>query len=238
MWSFFRRLFKVAESEAHSAIDKFEDPIKMTEQGIRDLKVDLQGTLKNLAEVKALQIRMRQEADQRKAAATDYEKKAMLLLQRGESGELPKGDADRLASEALSKKEQATTAAVKASKDLQAQDNMISQMESNVKRLSSQISSWEGELATLRARAKVAGATKKINQQLAQVDPTGTIAMLEKMRDKVAQDEALAESYGQIAMLDTNVDAEIDRALAGERVNELKGADSLAALKAKMGIQK
>jgi phage shock protein A len=34
----FKRLFKVGEAEAHSALDKLEDPIKMTEQGIRDLK--------------------------------------------------------------------------------------------------------------------------------------------------------------------------------------------------------
>ena len=34
----FKRLFKMGEAEAHSAIDKLENPIKLTEQGIRDLK--------------------------------------------------------------------------------------------------------------------------------------------------------------------------------------------------------
>ena len=34
----FRRLFKIGQAEANSAIDGMEDPIKMTEQGIRDLK--------------------------------------------------------------------------------------------------------------------------------------------------------------------------------------------------------
>ena len=37
----FKRLFKLGQSEAHSAMDKLEDPIKMTEQGIRDMKKDL-----------------------------------------------------------------------------------------------------------------------------------------------------------------------------------------------------
>jgi phage shock protein A len=37
----FSRLFNVGKAEAHAAIDKLEDPIKMTEQGIRDLKKDL-----------------------------------------------------------------------------------------------------------------------------------------------------------------------------------------------------
>ena len=35
------RLFKVGQSQAHAVVDRFEDPIKMTEQGIRDLKKDL-----------------------------------------------------------------------------------------------------------------------------------------------------------------------------------------------------
>ena len=34
-------------------MDKLEDPIKMTEQGIRDMKKDLESSLKALAEVKA-----------------------------------------------------------------------------------------------------------------------------------------------------------------------------------------
>ena len=36
-----RRLFTIGKAEANSAVDKLEDPIKMTEQGIRDLKEDL-----------------------------------------------------------------------------------------------------------------------------------------------------------------------------------------------------
>ena len=45
MASIFRRMFKVAESHAHSAMDNLEDPIKMTEQGIRDLKKNLQAAM-------------------------------------------------------------------------------------------------------------------------------------------------------------------------------------------------
>jgi len=58
MFNFFKRLFKVAQSEAHSAVSKLEDPIKLTEQGIRDLKGDLESSLKNLAEVKAISINL------------------------------------------------------------------------------------------------------------------------------------------------------------------------------------
>ena len=59
MLSVFQRMFKVAQSEAHSAMDKIEDPIKMTEQGIRDLKKDLQAAMESLAQVKASALRGR-----------------------------------------------------------------------------------------------------------------------------------------------------------------------------------
>ena len=55
----FRRLFKIGSAEANSLVDKLEDPIKMTEQGIRDLKNDLGSALQALAEVKALAIRFK-----------------------------------------------------------------------------------------------------------------------------------------------------------------------------------
>ena len=71
MFGVFKRLFKVAESEAHSAMDKLENPIKMTEQGIRDLKKDLEGSMKSLAQVKALTIQLKKEQAEKKHRATD-----------------------------------------------------------------------------------------------------------------------------------------------------------------------
>ena len=57
--------------------------------------------------------------------------------------------------------------------------------------------------------------------------------MLEKMRTKVAEDESLAQAYGEVADIDKSVDNEIDAALSQSNAT---ANDSLAALKAKMGI--
>ena len=82
--SIFQRLFSVGKAEVHSAIDKFEDPIKMTEQGIRDLKNDLNSAMTSLAEVKGQAIRLRKQAEDNKKASADWERKAMVLLQKPE----------------------------------------------------------------------------------------------------------------------------------------------------------
>ena len=232
----FKRLFKMAESEAHSAIDRFENPIKMTEQGIRDLKKDLENSIRSLAQVKALTIRLKKDASDKKQIAADYERKAILLLEKGQKGGMDGSEADRLASEALAKKESAFTQATTASQNIVNQEKMTVQLESNIKKLKSQVGQWENELVTLKARAKVASSTKKLNQQLAQVDSNSTLSMLEKMKTKVQEDEALAESYGEMAMVENNIDTEINKALAGGA--NPKASDSLASLKTKMGINK
>lgn len=231
MLSIFRRLFRVAEAETHAVIDKIEDPVKLTEQGIRDLKRDLTTNLQSIAEAKAVLIKLRRDAEEKKELAASYEKKAILLLKKAEGGLLDQTEADRLASEALNKKEAALAQVLSSTRDLEAQEKQTDQLQTVINRLKSNISKWENELITLKARAKVAQASKKLNKQLAQVDSEGTMALLEKMKAKVTEDEALAASYGEIAAIETNLDAEIDQALGS---GSQSSSDSLAALKAKL----
>jgi len=224
----------MGEAEAHSALDKLENPIKLTEQGIRDLKVDLDKALQALAEVKAMSIRSKNEASQARNQATDYERKAMLLLSKAEKGQLDPTEADRLASEALMKKEQAAKTAAEAEKRVAGFETNISQIDGNIKKLRSNVSHYENELKTLKARAKVSETTKKLNKQMAQIDSTGTISMLERMKEKVEEDEALAEAYGDISNESKSVDDEIDKVLEDEP--STAASESLAALKAKMKL--
>lgn len=232
--NFLKRLFKVGQAEAHSAIDKLEDPIKMTEQGIRDLKAQLNESLKALAEVKALAIRSRNDAGTSRAKAEDYEKKAMLLLQQAQNGELDLAEADRLATEALVKKEEAVQQSATSSDQQVRFEKSVSDLDGTVKTLRSKISRFENELKTLKARVKVSAATKNLNKQLSQVDSSNTISMLERMKEKVAQEEALAESYGEIANESRSIDEEIDKAL--ENTSQAEASNQLADLKARLGL--
>lgn len=227
----FNRLFRVGKAEAHAIVDKLEDPIKMTEQGIRDLKLDLDKSLQALAEVKAMAIRSKKDLTENKAKAKNYEQKAILLLHKAEKGELNITEADRLASEALSRKEEAMEAAVRAQEEVTRFDNNIAALDKNVKKLKSTITSYENELRTLKARARVSSATQKINKQLSGIDSSGTVSMLEKMKEKVAQQEALSEAYGEISMENRSIDDEIDDVLSDKNV---KASNSLEELKAKL----
>lgn len=227
----FNRIFNIGKAEVHSALDKLEDPIKMTEQGIRDLKTDLNKSLQGLAEIKALAIRAKNDNAKFSNDAKQYEQKAIMLLQKAQAGQLSPQEADRLAGEMLKMKEHADAEAQRTAKEMVQHENAVATMEQNINKLKSKITTYENELRTLKARAKVSEATKKINKQLAQVDSSSTISMLERMKEKVAQDEALAESYGAIALESKSVNEEVESVLGSS-----SSSDALLALKAKMGL--
>jgi len=136
----FSRLFKVGQAEAHAIVDKLEDPIKITEQGIRDLKGDLQNAMTGLAEVKGVSIRLVKEAEDAQRQADEYERKAMLLLQRFKDGQLDQTQAERLATEALNQKESAAQRAARLSQDSEQQQRMATQLQDKVQQLKSAIS--------------------------------------------------------------------------------------------------
>lgn len=235
MASIFQRMFKVAQSEAHSAVDKLEDPIRMTEQGIRDLKQSLHEAMVSLAQVKSLAIRLDKDAGDQKKLAAEYERKAMMLLKRMQSGDMEATEAERLAAAALEKKEGAMQRATTLATDHEAQKRASDSLQAKVEQLKRQISKYENELITLRARARTASSVRKINQQLAGADSSGTVAMLEKMKDKVIEEESLAEAYGELSDVGTSIDQDIDKALSAPASSA--ASDSLAELKKKMGIE-
>jgi phage shock protein A len=229
----FKRLFSIGKAEAHSAIDKMEDPIKLTEQGIRDMKKDLDKSLEALAQVKAMAIRATNDQEQFSLKAEDYQNKAMLILKKAQKGELNAENADRLAKEALIKKEESQKNATRTLAEAEKFNTSVAQLEKNVNSIKSNISKWENELKTLKARVKVSNATKNLNKQMAEIDGSSTVSLLERMKEKVEQDEALAEAYGDIANDSKSIDDELNAIID---TTEVSAESDLDKLKKQLGM--
>ena len=232
MAGLLERLFKVIQATLHSIVSKFEDPIKLAEQGIRDLKTDFDNSLKGLAEVKAIAISTQRELEEKKQIAQDYENKAMALLKNAQAGSLDPAEADRLASEALVKKQEALQAAAQLKGSLEKYNMMIKQFENKIAQLKEQIKKWEGQLRTLKARHTVAVSSKKINQQLVSMSSDSTAGLLEEMKNKISEEESLAEAYGSMQSIETDIDKEINAALGSSYSPDIQA--SLSELKSKM----
>lgn len=229
----FKRLFNVGKAEAHDVVDKLEDPIKMTEQGIRDMEADLEKSMKALAEVKVLTNRARSGVSIYRSRAEEIERKAVLLLQKAKNGQMSMDTAERLAGEALMKKGEYTAELKAYTDEYNRFSKTESQLGANVTKLRKNLSKWKNELVTLKARMRVSQATRSLNEQIAGIDSSSTISMLENMRDKVAEEEAMADSYAELSGQTSTIDEEINSALGG---NTPAAADELDRLKQKHGL--
>jgi len=229
----FKRLLRIGQAEIHSAVDKMEDPIRMTEQGIREMREDLDKALEALAQIRALAIRTKNDKVKKEAAAQDYENKVVLLLTKAQKGELELEAAEKLAKEALTLKENLLNEANILSEQQAVHEKSADEIQKNIEIIRFNITKWENELKTLKSRIRVSKATKEVNKQMAQIDSNSTISMLERMKEKVEEEEALAQAYGEIANKKTSVDEEIDRAIGDEsnKVNQ-----ELDEIKRKLGM--
>jgi phage shock protein A len=70
---------------------------------------------------------------------------------------------------------------------------------------------------------------------MAEIDGSSTVTMLERMKEKVQQEEALAEAYGDIAHESKSIDDELDAAVD---VSDVTADDDLQKLKEQLGLNK
>lgn len=229
----FKRLFRIGQAEIHAAVEKMEDPVKMTEQGLRELRVDLVEATEAYAKVKALAIRTENEQVICQKESMNYAEKAILIMQKAQSGQVDIVKAEELAREALSLRRKFYGESEELGNQVLSLQQSSREMLRNTEVLKENLEKWEKELKTLKARVKVSKATEQVNKQLAQIDNNGTIAMLERMKAKVEDQEALAKAYGEIAHGKNNLKDELNNILKDDSLSIEK---DLKAIKEKLGI--
>lgn len=229
----FKRLFRISQAEIHAAVDKMEDPVKMTEQGLRELRQDLADATESYAKVKALAIRTENEQLQCQQQSTGYAEKAVLIMQKAQTGQVDLIKAEELAREALSLRRKFYMESEELGQQVITLQQSAAEMLRNTEILRENLEKWEKELRTLRARVKVSKATEHVNKQMAQLDNNGTIAMLERMKNKVEDQESIGKAYGQIAQAKLSVKDELDNLLKDDALAIEK---DLQAIKERLGI--
>lgn len=196
---------------------------------MRDLKKDFDTSMNNLAEIKSLSIETKNKIVEQTEIAKDYENKALTILQKAQAGELEQVKADRLASEALKKKQNAIENIKKYTLDAKNYDAMSEKLEGKIASIKEQIVNWEDEIKTLKARHKVAITSKKMSQQFLSMSDNNAATLLESMKEKVNKEEAMAQAYDEMNLIETDIDKEINEAVGGTYSSEVQ--QSLIELK-------
>ena len=196
--SVFKRLRDLTMSNVYSLIEKAEDPVKMTDQYLRDMQADVQEAEKSVAAQIALEKKFKILFEEQEALVKKREEQAHMAVQANNLD---------LARRALEEKQNAEQKMneYKASyeQNKAAADNLRLKLEEMRK----QLTELKNKRETLVARVNAAKAQKNINQAMSGFDSNSAKAGLSRM-EKALQLEAEAEASGEVYKKEKSLDDE------------------------------
>jgi phage shock protein A len=219
----FERIFRIGKSEVNAAVDKLEDPIKMADQVLRELKENYQQAIVGQSEVKAAALQHRAEEQKALAKAEEWEKKANDLLDLVEGGNLEAEKGNTLASTAAESHDHAAKQANEYAAMAQKEEQALAVMETAIQQLKDRIAEAENRINLLKSRAKTAQVSESINKTLSSVDTDGLMGTLDRMDAKVTAQEFRSQAYAEVR--DTTLSSE-------QEINKILGTSSSSALDA------
>lgn len=219
----FSRLGTLIRSNINELINKAEDPEKMLNQVLVDMKTQLVEAKKQVAVAIADEKRLKKQYEMEAAKALEWEKKAMLAIKAGD---------DNLARAALQRKGEHEEVAETLRQQWEAQKASVEQLKSALRGLDAKIEEAKRKRNILVSRQKRAEAQRTINETLTNINSTSAFDTFERMSDRVTQIEAEAEATAEIggALPEASLESQF-KALAASSVD-----DELAALKKKMAL--
>lgn len=220
----FSRLSTLIKSNINDLISRAEDPEKILNQLIVDMREQLVEAKKQVAVSIADEKKVKKQLDNELHLAREWEKKAMMAVRAGR---------DDLAMEALQRKEQHDGLALEFRKQHEAQKAAADQLRASLKQLHAKIEEAKRKKDLLIARQRRVEAQKRIQETMAGFGDTSAFDQFEKMAQKVETMEAEAEAAAELnaEMADTTLEEKFRSLEVDQGANE-----ALSALKQKMGI--
>lgn len=222
--SVFSRLGTLLKSNINDLISRAENPEKILNQLILDMREQLLEAKKQVATAIADEKKLRKQLDNELHLAREWEKKAMMAVRAGR---------DDLAMEALQRKEQHDALSNEYRKQWELQKQATDQLRASLRQLNSKIEEAKRKKDLLIARQRRAEAQQRIQETMAGFGDTSAFEAFDKMAEKVETMEAEAEASAELANEMGNVDLD-DKFRALEQ--EAGANDALLALKQKMGM--
>jgi len=220
----FGRLGTLIRSNINELINRAEDPEKMLNQVLVDMKGQLVEAKKQVAVAIADEKRIKKQYEQELAKAADWEKKAMLAVRAGN---------DDLARAALARKADHDELAVTLKEQWEAQKHSVDQLKEALRGLDSKIEEAKRKRNILVSRQKRAQAQATINKTLSQLNSSDSHdSTFSRMDERVTQLEAEAEASAELGALpDSTLESQFKALETGSSVDS-----ELDALKQKMAL--
>ena len=187
--SLFKRLRDVTMSNIFALIEKAEDPIKMTDQYLRDMQEDLEEAERAVAQQIAIEKRFKQS----------YEEQAALVQKREEQAHIAvQAENLDLARRALEEKKSAEQKMDEYKTSYDQNKASADQLRAKLEEMRKQYSDMKNKRETLVARFNAAKAQTEINKAMAGFSSDTAMSGLKRMEDKMLQMEAQAEASNEM----------------------------------------
>lgn len=220
--SMFARMGTLLKANINDLISKAEDPEKILNQLILDMRDQLVQAKKQVAVAIADEKRLKKQLDNELHMAREWEKKAMMAIRAGKDG---------LAKEALMRKQEHDNLAAEYQKSWEQQKAVTDKLRRALRALNSKIEEAKRKKNLLIARQKRAIAQKTIHKTMSSLSDNSAFDAFDRMSEKIEKQEAEAEAYAELASEGSSLDDQF-----AELESDHGGDDALSALKAKMGM--
>jgi phage shock protein A len=222
----FDRLSTLFKSNINDLISRAENPEKMLNQLILDMKTQLAKAKQEAASAIADEKKLQADAEALKKQAEDWERRAMLAVQEGR---------DDLATQALMRYNEALQGAQQLHETWVRHKAETENLKVSLRQLNDKIEEAKRKKNILVARAKRAEAQARIQQTMAGMGDKSAFESFERMAEKIEDIERKALAA-----------AELQQEFSGDDLQqqfkalEYKGSADhmLLELKAKMGVLK
>jgi len=220
----FDRLSALLRSNINDLISRAENPEKMLNTLILDMKTQLAKAKQQVASAIADEKKLQSDAESMKKQAEDWERRAMLAVQEGR---------DDLAKQALGRYNEQLQGAQQLHETWLRQKAETEQLKLSLRQLNDKIEEAKRKKNILIARAKRAEAQQRIQETMSGLSDKSAFESFERMAEKIEASERKA-----IAAAELNEEVSGDRLIRQFEALEYKGSSDqqLLELKTKMGL--
>jgi phage shock protein A len=223
----FDRLSQLLRSNINDLISRAEDPEKMLNQILVDMRGQLVKAKQQVASAIADETRLRDQTDGEYRQAQEWENRAMLAVQEGR---------DDLAKQALVRQSEHFQHAQQLEATWQAHRLETEKLKNSLRDLNDKIEEAKRKKNLLVARQRRAQAQKRITETMSSLSEKSAFEAFARMEERIEQNERLLKAT-----------TEIDEEVSGDRLRSQfqqleRGAASstvdarLLELKQKMGV--
>jgi phage shock protein A len=220
----FDRLSTMIRSNINDLISRAENPEKMLNQLISDMKGQLAKAKQQVASAIADEKKLQGDAESMKKQAEDWERRAMLAVQEGR---------DDLAKQALMRYNEAMQGAQQLHETWVRHKAETEALKSSLRQLNDKIEEAKRKKNILIARARRAEAQQRIQETMSGMSDKSAFESFERMTEKIEQQERKA-----LAAAELHNEFEGDQLMQQFHALEYKGApdQQLLELKARVGL--